>query len=105
MDYATVSQFVTSQLKIEGLRDDFVAQRPATAVYARLLRSLVHMFHRAANFPLADSDTSVRCLQRLAASCSQAIAVTDPILPFEADHLRGVREQARQRLVAKDASA
>mmetsp|Transcript_45622 Transcript_45622/g.90498 ORF Transcript_45622/g.90498 Transcript_45622/m.90498 type:complete len:507 (-) Transcript_45622:103-1623(-) len=97
MDHAAVVQFVVNRLGV-GLREDFIAQKPATFVYARLLRNLVHIYLRNAR------DDNLVSLQRLAGACSQSIVVADPLFPQEADRLRAERERTRQRLVAADSS-
>jgi len=97
MDHAAVVQFVVNRLGV-GLREDFIAQKPATFVYARLLRNLVHIYLRNAR------DDNLVSLHRLAGACSQSIVVADPLFPQEADRLRAERERTRQRLVAADSS-
>lgn len=89
MDYEGLNSFVR-QLGLP-FHEEFIDQRPATAVYARMLRNLLSIYRQRAASPV-DASMRLGNLQLLLGACSQAIAVAEPDAAAEAEELRRFRD-------------
>lgn len=94
MDYEHLLRF-TSDLGM-NFQAEFVAQRPATAVYARLLRNLIAIFQKSVvGRGAANSASDLKTLRGL---CAQAIVVADPHSAGELQQLGQLQERVRSAL-------
>lgn len=98
MDFEGLRSFAQS-LGLDHFYEDYVAPRPATAVYARLLRNLRNIYQEAATQAAVQGDVVV-ALESYLGTCSQMIAIADPSPSSarEVEQLRHVREQVRRRI-------
>mmetsp|Transcript_20085 Transcript_20085/g.40776 ORF Transcript_20085/g.40776 Transcript_20085/m.40776 type:complete len:512 (+) Transcript_20085:2-1537(+) len=95
MDFSKFMQFVAS---ITGrFSEEFAVQRPATAVYERLLRNLRNIFQEKTQTPQGDQLEAFSALQSLGGVCSQMLAIAEPSADNpEAEQVRAMRDSVRQ---------
>mmetsp|Transcript_83798 Transcript_83798/g.194958 ORF Transcript_83798/g.194958 Transcript_83798/m.194958 type:complete len:502 (-) Transcript_83798:102-1607(-) len=97
MDYNGLLAFTARRfIAVNGFDAAFAVQRPATAVYARLLRNLISIYRGSLDGQVLSE--VVEAHQRLSATCAQAMAIATDANRQEAEHLKDLREKVRERL-------
>jgi len=96
LDYNGLLQF-TRTLGSWNFQEEFVVRRPATAVYARLLRNLINIYTERTSHARGATSAAEK-LHNVIGACSQAITIADAYSHPEVEQLRQVRDHAKAQL-------